>query len=92
MLLAICSGYELEIEKFKDYCQETSRNIVDLYPWYPLPPAVHKMLEHSADIASSLELPIGFYSEESQEALNKEIRKARLNHTAKTSRFNIMKN
>ena len=40
----------------------------------------------------ALELPIGVYSEESQEAMNKEIRKARLNHTAKISRKNVMKN
>ena len=49
------------------------------------------MLEHGPEISQNFELPIGFYSEEAQEALNKEIRKARLNHTAKISRINVMK-
>ena len=42
-----------------------------------MPPSVHKMLEHVAVVFMALELPIGAYSEEAQEAMNKEIRKAR---------------
>ena len=35
---------------------------------------------------------MGSYSEEAQEAQNKVLRKARLEHTAKISRINVMKN
>ena len=80
------------MESFQYYCQETSRKIVEKYNWYTIPPSVHKLLEHGAQIADSLKLPIGFYSEEDQEAMNKEIRKAQMNHTAKISRMNVMKN
>ena len=57
-----------------------------------MPPSVHKLLEHSWAIAERLELPIGSYSEEAQEANNKELRNARLDHSCKVSRLNAMKN
>ena len=59
---------------------------------YVMPPTVHKLLEHGAEIANSMKLPLGQYSEEAQEALKKEIRNARLNKTCKISRLNVMKN
>ena len=37
-------------------------------------------------------MPFGYYSEEAQEAQNKEICQARLNHLAKINRVNVMKN
>ena len=92
VLRAICSGYSLNVDEFRSYCHITIDMILAEYSWYPMPPFVHKMLEHGAEVAMSLELPIGVYSEESQEAMNKEIRKARLYHTAKISRLNVMKN
>ena len=55
-------------------------------------PTVHKTLEHGAEIANYIELPLGQYSEEAQEAQNKEIQNARLNKTCKISRLNVMKN
>ena len=89
---ALCSGYHLEIEAYKDYCLRTAEMLVENYGWYILPPTVHKLLEHSYAIAERLELPIGSYSEEAQEAQNKELRKARLDHSCKVSRLNVMKN
>ena len=92
VLKAVCCGYYLKITDFKIYCLETSNLIVSLYGWYRLPATVHKLLEHSHQIAEVLELPLGYYSEEPQGAQHKEIRKARLNHTAKISRQNAMEN
>ena len=43
-------------------------------------------------MAVHLDLPIGAYFEEAQEAQNKAIRNARLNHTGKISRINVMRN
>ena len=92
ILRALCSGYHLETEAYKDYCLRTAEMLVENYGWYILPPTVHKLLEHSYAIAEHLELPIGSYSEEAQEAQNKELRKARLDHSCKVSRLNVMKN
>ena len=43
-----------------------------------MPPTLHKLLVHGPAISENLELPIGYYSEEAQEAQNKVIRHARL--------------
>ena len=92
VLRAISSGFELDFNKFQEFCQETIRLILMDYSWYILPPSVHKMLVHGPEISQIMDLPIGFYSEESQEAQNKEIRKSRLHHTTKISRINVMEN
>ena len=72
---------------FRLYCQETSKLFVERYGWYTMPPSLHKLLEHGYQVAEYLELPVGVYSEEAQEACNKLVRNARLDHTAKTSRL-----
>ena len=89
---AVCSSYDLDLEKFKEYCSKTTDKILSLYSWYTIPPTANKLLEYGGQIAEVLELPFGYYSEEAQEAQNKEICKARLNHSAKISRVNVMKN
>ena len=92
ILRSVSSGYHLNIQAFKDFCLETSELIITLYGWYVMPPSVHKLLEHGYQVAQYLELPIGAYSEEAQEACNKMVRNARLSHTAKISRKNVMEN
>ena len=92
ILKAVCSSYEIDIFRFKDYCLATSERIIELYGWYTMPPTIHKLLEHGYQVADILDLPVGMYSEETQEAQNKEIRNARLSHTCKISRKNAMKN
>ena len=57
-----------------------------------MPPTLHKLLEHGYQVSELLDLPIGLYSEEAQEAQNKEIRNASLSHTCKVSRKNAMRN
>ena len=57
-----------------------------------MPPSVHKLLEHGFQVADYLELPVEMYSEEAQEACNKMVRNARLDHCAKISRKNVMQN
>ena len=56
-----------------------------------MPPSVHKILIHGCSISKQFDLPIAQYSEEAQESLNKQIRNARLHHTAKVSRIKTMK-
>ena len=92
ILSAVCSGYHLDQKKFRSYCDQTLELIVEQYGWYVMPPTVHKLLLHGSQIADILELPIGQYSEEAQEAQHKELRNARLNHSYKISCLNVMKN
>ncbi|KAG4073854.1 hypothetical protein HA402_014059 [Bradysia odoriphaga] len=46
-----------------------------------------QVLIHGADVIATLNLPIGVYSEEAQEARNKEFRYFREHHTRKTNRL-----
>lgn len=53
-----------------------------------MPPSVHKVLIHGADIMEHFFLPIGMFSEEPQEARNKDFRNIRSHHSRKNSRAN----
>ena len=59
ILKAVCSGYPLNLEVFRDYCLLTSDEIVDQYCWYTMSTTLHKLLEHGFQIADNLELPNG---------------------------------
>ena len=47
----------------------------DLYIWYKIPPSVHKYQIHGSDINQN---PMGWFSEEPQEASHKILHEARL--------------
>ena len=51
-----------------------------------MPPTVHKLLIHGADISKEAILPVGQLSEDVLESRNKDIRKFRLHNTLKISR------
>lgn len=44
LLAAIASGYEIDTGKFEKFCHETRLIYLNLYPWYNMPPTVHKIL------------------------------------------------
>lgn len=81
VLQIISQRADVNIHKFKDYCIETAHLCTSLYPWYPMPPSVHKVLIHGCDIMQEFPVPIGWFSEEAQEATNKVFRKARNQHS-----------
>lgn len=87
ILTCLCSGKDINIDKFRKYCAATVDRYLLFYKWYKMPPSVHKILVHGADIIDSLDLPIGLYSEEAQEARNKDFKKIREYHTRKMSRI-----
>lgn len=87
ILIAMSSGENFDADKFTVYCRETAELYKKLYKWYYMPPSVHKILFHGGDIIASLNLPIGLYSEEAQEARNKDFKRIRQNHTRKMSRL-----
>ena len=80
------SGYEIDCLKFKDYCFDTFRLYVSLYPWYSMVQSVHKVLIHGDDIIQQQTLPRVFMSEEAQEARNKDFKNYRKYFNRKTSR------
>lgn len=88
ILIAVNSTKVVDIQKFKLYAYETAQLYVQLYKWYFMPPSVHKVLIHGADLIESFDLPIGIFSEEAQEARNKDFRNVRENNSRKNSRTN----
>lgn len=88
ILVAMCSGEKIDTNKFRIYADETYKLYTSLYNWYHMPTSVHKVLLHGADIINFFNLPIGFYSEEAQEARNKDFRNIREHQTRKSSRQN----
>ena len=87
-VLATCQ--DINLIKFEEYARETAEKYVELYPWYPMPPTVHKVLFHGKEVMEKYMFPIGMYSEEAQEALNKIVRNSRLDHARKISRVATM--
>ena len=76
-----------DVTKFEKYALETAKICIEKYGWYTMPPSVHKVLIHGANIIKSFDLPIGCYSEEAQEANNKIFRLARANFSRMTQRI-----
>jgi len=87
LLQCLASGYKINAAKFGEYALDTARKLISLYPWYYLPPSVHKILVHSPDVISYALVPIGELSEEAAESKNKDIKMFRRQHTRKNSRI-----
>ena len=81
ILCLVNSSFSFNLQKFKNYCYQTFELYVKEYEWFYMPVSMHKLLIHSADIVPNFDLPIGFYTEEAQEAQNKDNKYFRLNHT-----------
>lgn len=78
ILRTLASGYDINLEKFENVCRETRKLYLSLYSWYFMPATVHKILVHSTQVIKTALLPIGQFSEEAQEARNKDLRRFRL--------------
>lgn len=90
ILKVLSCGYTINVEAFRQYLSETAKLYVELYPWYYMPPSLHKILIHGADIIQQFSLPIGMISEEALESRNKDFRNVREFHTRKISREKTM--
>lgn len=86
ILEVISSGHSIDTQKFSAYTRETAELYVQLYPWYPMTPTLHKILIHGPEVVEKALLPIGQLSEEAAETRNKFIRSYRLNFARKFSR------
>jgi hypothetical protein len=83
-----CS-YNVNSEKYDNYEKDTLKLYLQLYPWYRMPPSVHKILVHGSRAKQLAPFPIGILSEEAQEAQNKDYIRFRRQNTRKTSRIDI---
>jgi len=81
ILQIISCTQEVDLDAFEKYCLATAEKCVELYPWYRMPPSVHKVLIHGCDIMRTFDRPIGFFSEEAQESNNKIFRNIRAGHS-----------
>lgn len=86
ILETISCGFEINLEKYEKYAEETACLYVKLYPWHPMTPTLHKVLVHGSDIIKNALLPIGQLSEEAAEARNKHFRSYRQDYSRKFSR------
>lgn len=86
LMIAVSSGHEIEVEKFRKFALSTARLFVQKYPWYYMPPTLHKYFIHGPEIVSHALLPIGQLSEEAQEARNKDFKRFREDFARKCSR------
>lgn len=59
----ISSGFKVSIEKFSSYTMDTAKLYIQLCPWYPMTPTVHKILIHGPTVIEKALLPIGQLSE-----------------------------
>lgn len=87
MLTTLASGYDIHVEIFEAYVQDTRSLYLSLYSWYYMPVTVHKLLTHSTEIIRKCIVPIGMLSEEAQECRNKDLRRFREHNTRKCSRL-----
>lgn len=88
-IILICintTHYDLKRREFKKYCEDTRNLFLDLYPWYPITPTLHKVLEHAADCEEEIGLRLGVVSEggaENQHRIRKLIRRFRARKTSR---------
>jgi len=70
----LASGYKINAAKFGEYALDTARKLISLYPWYYLPPSIHKILVHAPDVINYALVSIGELSEEAAESKDKDIK------------------
>ena len=85
ILQALSSDFEIDVNNFSKFSRETAELLIACYPWYPIPPAVQRVLLHGSQTKKETLLPIGQMSEEAQESRNKDYKVNRRDHTSKTS-------
>ena len=86
ILATLSSTGDINPDAFEAYCLETAERYVGLYPWYFMAQSIHKILFHGHQVIRRMDLPVGMFSEEAQEASNKIYKQFRENFTRKCSR------
>lgn len=90
VLVCISSRYPINPLPFKRFCRSIQERYIELYPWYPMSATLHKVLEHSWEVARNFPVPTGLLTEEGLESKHKVHKKIRRVHCRKTSRKDAM--
>ena len=72
VLSVLSSGYAINVDSFKNLCDDIFSRYVQLYGWFYMPVTLHKILLHGHLILRNFSLPIGLFSEEAGETRNKD--------------------
>lgn len=88
ILITISCEYEVNVDKFQNYCERAACLYMEKYPWYPMSATVHKILAHSSQIIVASVLPVGCLGENASEARNKFYKQDRRSHARQNSRVN----
>lgn len=67
------------------FAYELFHDYVELYPWFPIPPSIHKILVHGHSIIDSFVIPISQLGEEELEARHNHIKEFWRDHSRKFS-------
>ena len=86
ILIVVSCGHNVNYDNFLHYCGDTAKFYVELYPWYYMPPSVHKLLIHGPVLTKNSVSPIGQFSEEVLESSHKILKFYRREHSRKISR------
>lgn len=86
ILITLCVQLPINAVLFEEFCVITAKLYISLYPWYPMPATIHKVLIHGGQIIQNSLLPVGMLGEEASEARNKNYKNFRLHHSRKSSR------
>ena len=86
LLAAIRSFRKINVDEFEKKCNVVKQIYIRDHSNIPMNTKMHQLLEHGPDILRTCVLPPGFTSEEGAEALNKFLRRDRINHARKDSR------
>lgn len=86
IMIAVYSGYEIDVDKFWIFTHMTASYFVKKYPWYNMPPILHKYFIHGPEIILSALLPIGQLTGKVQAACDKDFKKFREHNARKCSR------
>lgn len=59
ILIILCVQFPVIAVIFEEFCIITAKLYVSLYPWYPMPATIHKVLIHGGQIIQNSLLPVG---------------------------------
>ncbi|XP_017466057.1 PREDICTED: uncharacterized protein LOC108358983 [Rhagoletis zephyria] len=90
ILIAISCEYEISALKSRQYSEKTYSLYMEMYPWYPMSPTLHKILIHGAQIIAASVVPLGCLGESASESRNKYYKSDRRSHARQNSRTNNM--
>lgn len=92
ILITISCGHTINPVEFGRFTKSVMKKYVMKYPWYYMPPTIHKLLMHGQAVIEASSLPVGMLSEKAGESRNKLYQSFREQHARKPDRTKTMLN